>query len=48
VYAWLLSGCAGDPEARKKLEDQIYAPAQGIDSLNEQFWAVINEPDPEG
>jgi len=42
VYAWLMSGCAGDGEAREKLDAHIYAPPQGLDTADANVWAAIN------
>ena len=45
VYAWLMSGCAGDADARRDLDAQLYAPARGLDEANASFWAAIMRPE---
>jgi hypothetical protein len=41
VYAHLAAGCAGDPEARKRLDEDLYAPLGGWDNAERKLMALI-------
>jgi hypothetical protein len=48
VYAWLAARCA-DADARKKLDEELYAPAGGWDQAERDLMAAImRAPDPPG
>jgi len=41
VYAWLMASAGGDADVREQYEKHIYAPADGLDAANANFWAAI-------
>ena len=46
VYAWLAARCPDD-DARKKLDEELHAPAGGWDAAERNLWtAIMNAPDP--
>lgn len=41
VYAYLMHG--RDVDGRRELHDQIYAPLEGWDAAEAQFWSRVEE-----
>lgn len=47
MYAHLAASCAGDPDARKRLDEDLYAPASGWDAAERNLMtAIMRAPAP--